>query len=128
MISRMPGGRRRFVWALSILLQTVHCAFGQDARPTKEGQPPSVGQAAEPYVLYDTKPVIVHGPYLVAPTETSMVIAWTTDTPSHSKAVYGIGQTNLEAVSFKDGLREVGTSHAVRVTGLKPVQTYQYQA
>jgi predicted phosphodiesterase len=100
----------------------------QDALPTREGQPPGVGQAAEPYAVFDTKPVILHGPYLVAPTETSVVIAWTTDTPCHSKVLYGISEPTTEANNAKDGMLPVGTVHAVRVTGLKPGQAYKYQA
>ncbi len=99
----------------------------QDERPTREGQPPRVGQAADPYVVFDTHPVILHGPYLVAPTETSVVIAWTTDTPCHSKVLYGAGEPSMEANNAKDGMLPVGTNHAVRITGLKPGQAYHYQ-
>ena len=110
-----------------ILLSAGLLSFAQDTPPTKAGQPPNVGQASEPYTLYDTKPVIVHGPYTVAPSETSVVIAWTTDTPCHSKVVYGIGKPDREAISARDGLLLVGTTHSVRIAGLKPGQTYQYQ-
>jgi acid phosphatase type 7 len=110
-----------------VLLQSALLLSGQDAPPTRQGQPPGVGQAGDPYVLYDTKPVILHGPYLVAPSETSVVIAWTTDTPCHSKVLYGIGEPTMEATNAKDGLLPVGTIHSVRITGLKPGQTYRYQ-
>src|SRR5579871_1504837 len=100
---------------------------GQDEHPTREGQPPRVGEAANPYVVYDTRPVILHGPYLVAPTETSVIVAWTTDTPCHSKVLYGVGGPSKEANNAKDGMLPVGTNQAVRITGLKPGQVYQYQ-
>jgi acid phosphatase type 7 len=113
--------------AILIALFAAPISFGQDIPPTKEGQPPNVGRASDPYTLYETKPVIVHGPYLVAPTETSVVIAWTTDTPCHSKVLYGIGKPSLEAIHVKDGLLPVGTNHSVKITDLMPGQTYQYQ-
>lgn len=102
--------------------------FGQDSPPTREGQPPNVGRAADPYVLYDTRPLILHGPYLIAPTETSAVITWATDTPCHSKVLYGIDEPTMEATNAKDGLLAVGTLHSVRLSGLKPGQTYRYRA
>ncbi len=100
---------------------------GQDTPPTVEGQPPRVGEASKPYTLYDTRPVILHGPYLVAPSETSVVIAWGTDTPCHSKVLYGADAPVLEATNAKNGLLPVGTQHSVLITGLKPGQTYHYQ-
>jgi acid phosphatase type 7 len=119
---------QRFTRAFVLLLHAAGISSGQDQAPTLKGQPPNVGRAAEPYVLYDTRPIIVHGPYLVAPSETSAVIAWTTDTPCHSKVVYGIDQPTMEATSAKDGLLPVGTTHSVRILGLKPGQLYRYKA
>lgn len=101
---------------------------GQDVRPTREGQPPNVGAAAEPYAVFDTRPVILHGPYILAPTETSATITWATDTPCHSKVLYGIGEPNMEAINPKDGMLPVGTFHAVHITGLQPGRTYQFRA
>jgi hypothetical protein len=118
----------RFTPVILALLQTVAVTLGQDKPPTREGQPPNVGRASDPYALYDTRPVILHGPYLIAPTETSAVIAWTTDTPCHSKVAYGIGELTMEATNSEHGLLPVGTNHAVRIAGLKPGQTYAYQA
>jgi len=88
---------------------------------------PLLTAQSEPFKVYDTRPVILHGPYLVAPTETSAVIAWSTDTPCHSKVVYGIGTLGEEAANSKDGLLPVGTVHSVRISGLRPGQTYQYK-
>ena len=83
---------------------------------------------SEPYVVYDTKPVILHGPYIVAPTEASAMIVWTTDTPCHSKVMFGSDDLNREAANEKDGLLPVGAVHAVRLEGLRPGQTYKYKA
>jgi predicted phosphodiesterase len=82
----------------------------------------------EPYTVYDTKPVLTQGPYLVATSDTTATVVWMTDTPSHSKVRYGTAN-NLSAVvePQKDGLVPVGTLHVVHLTGLKPGQTYQYQ-
>ena len=112
----------------AVLLSLCLAMPGQDVRPTREGQPPNVGQAAEPYAVFDTRPVILHGPYLVAPTETSVTITWETDTPCHSKVLYGVDRPNSEAISARDGLLNVGTHHTVHIRGLKPGQTYQFQA
>ena len=43
----------------------------------------------EPYQVFDTKPVITEGPYLVATGEPTATIVWFTDTPSHAKVLYG---------------------------------------
>ncbi|MBE0592416.1 MAG: hypothetical protein IH616_08455, partial [Gemmatimonadales bacterium] len=51
----------------------------------------SVRAQSEPYRVYDTRPVITEGPYLVATGETTATIVWFTDTPSHAKVRYGIG-------------------------------------
>lgn len=123
-MARSPGPRSGFAL---ILMQSALLSFGQDLPPSREGQPAGVGQAADPYVLYDAKPVILHGPYLVAPSETSVVIVWTTDTPCHSKVLYGIDHPTTEANNARDGMLPVGTIHSVRITGLKPGQSYRYQ-
>ena len=79
-------------------------------------------------VVHETRPVIMNGPYLIAPTETGVTIVWTTDTPSHSKVLYGTnGELTEVAEPVEDGLKPVGTLHAVRLTGLTPGQTYDYR-
>jgi acid phosphatase type 7 len=82
---------------------------------------------SEPFAVYDTKPVILHGPYVVAPTETSAMIVWGTDTPCHSKVLYGADNLNQEATNEKDGLLPVSTLHAVRLSGLRAGRTYEYK-
>ena len=88
---------------------------------------------SEPYKIFDTRPVITQGPYLVATSDTSTTIVWMTDAPSHSKIRYARG-AGLEAAALtstaepqQDGLVPVGLRHVVHVTGLDPGATYSYQ-
>ncbi|MCZ2156278.1 MAG: metallophosphoesterase [Bryobacterales bacterium] len=120
------SGKIRFFACAALFFSLLLSA--QDVRPTREGQPPNVGEAAEPYAVFDTRPLILHGPYIIAPTETSVTIAWATDTPCHSKVLYGINEPDTEAISPTNGMLPVGTVHAVHVTGLKPGQTYKFRA
>ncbi len=89
---------------------------------------------SEPYKVFDTRPVITQGPYLVATSGTSATVVWLTDTPSHSLVRYARG-SDLPATSLtnvvepeRDGLVPVGLRHVVHVTGLEPGVTYTYQA
>ena len=84
--------------------------------------------AAAPYKVYDTRPVITEGPYLIATGETTATIVWFTDTPSHAKVRYGLGG-DLSAVAEPqvDGLVPVGTRHVVHLEGLLPGTTYSYE-
>jgi predicted phosphodiesterase len=88
---------------------------------------PAMAQS-EPYRVFDTRPVITEGPYLVASGETSATIVWLTDTPSHAKVRYGVGE-DLSAVAepHVDGLVPVGTRHVVHLTDLSPGTTYGYE-
>lgn len=82
----------------------------------------------QPFKVHDTKPVIMHGPVLLDPSETAVTVLWTTDTPSHSVVRYGEGSTlDHKAESVHDGLIDIGTVHSIRITGLKPGRTYSYQ-
>ncbi len=82
----------------------------------------------QPFVVHDTRPVITDGPYLLAPDETSVTVVWMTDTPCHSKVVYGApGNLNAESEPQEHGLVPIGTRHAVHITGLEPGRTYQYR-
>lgn len=85
---------------------------------------------SEPYKVYDTKPVITEGPYLVALSDTAVSVVWMTDTPSHAKVNVGIGAAALTEVvePVVDGLVPVGLRHVVTLRGLKPGTTYRYQA
>lgn len=82
-----------------------------------------------PYKVYDTKAVILQQPYLIAPSETGMTIAWLTDTDCQSIVVYGEDAKNLKdtAASQINGLIPVDTKHNIRITGLKPGTKYSYK-
>ena len=95
--------------------------------------PPAFAQS-EPYKVFETRPVITQGPYLVATGSTSATVVWLTDTPSHSKVRYARG-AGLEAAALtnvvepqRDGLVPVALRHVVHLTGLTPGATYSYQA
>ena len=83
----------------------------------------------EPYRVFDARPVITEGPYLVATGETTATVVWLTDTPSHAKVRYG-REGDLSAVAEPqiDGLVPVGTRHVVHLTGLAPGTAYAYEA
>jgi acid phosphatase type 7 len=84
-----------------------------------------------PYPVYDTKPVIIQDPYLVDPSENAMTVVWLTDTPSHSKVLYGRadgdGELSKVAETQEHGMVPVGTRHAIRIEGLEPGVTYNYK-
>lgn len=74
---------------------------------------------------------IVGGPYLQAPSPTSMTIVWTTDRKCVSKVEYGPAADNLcnVAVSAHHGLVDANTTlHRVTLQGLRPGTTYHYRA
>ncbi len=83
---------------------------------------------SEPFKVFDTRPVITEGPYLVATGETTATIVWFTDTPSHAKVRYGPG-SDLSSVAEPqvDGLVPVGTRHVVHLRELSPGATYSYE-
>jgi predicted phosphodiesterase len=89
---------------------------------------PTGGDANRPHPVCDVKPVITHGPYLSAPTDTSATMVWMTNLPSHSKVIYGMdGRLDKEVVPTRHGMAPVGTVHSVRLTGLQPGRTYSYR-
>ena len=90
---------------------------------------PALAQS-EPYKVYDTKPVITEGPYLIGLSDTTVNVVWMTDTPSHSKVRVWSG-TETTPVEFEpqvNGLAPVGTRHVVTLRGLTPGTAYSYQA
>jgi hypothetical protein len=116
----------RFSFLLIALLFAIRMAAAQiDSLPTAEGQPQGVGRAAEPYKVHpDVRPKIVLGPYIVAPADTSAMVAWVTDIPAHSKAILdGDGQPR-EFVNSQHGLIPFGTVHSVLLKDLKPGSRY----
>ena len=88
----------------------------------------SVHAQSEPYTVYDTRPVITEGPYLVANSETTATIVWLTDTPSHARVRYGTsGNLSATAEPQENGLVPVGTLHVVHLGGLSAGTTYSYE-
>ena len=88
---------------------------------------------SEPYKVFDTRPVVTQGPYLVASSDMSTTIVWLTDTPSHAKVKFGRGAglaadgLTMTAEPQQDGLVPVGLRHVVHLRGLEPGATYSYQ-
>jgi predicted phosphodiesterase len=83
---------------------------------------------SEPYQVFDTRPVITEGPYLVATSGTTATIVWLTDTPSHARVRYGLeGELSAIAEPQVNGLVPVGTRHVVHLTELSPGTTYSYE-
>ncbi len=82
----------------------------------------------EPYVVHEITPVIVEGPWLVAPTADGVSIVWVTDSECHSQVEFGTS-ADLGRVAENDrhGLLPIGTLHAVRLTGLTPGETCWYR-
>ena len=72
---------------------------------------------------------IVAGPYLQAPTETSMTIMWMTDIASTANVEYGSGDSlGNKAFDVIDGQIAANTKiHKVTVTGLEPGSSYNYR-
>ena len=82
----------------------------------------------EPFPVHDTKPVITNGPLLTGLDERSVMVVWSTDTPSHSRVIYGKGDAMDRMVEpAEHGMLSVGTQHAVHVQNLEPGATYRYQ-
>jgi len=88
----------------------------------------TAGAQAEPYKVFDTRPVITEGPYLSALSDTSVSVMWMTDTPSHAKVRLKDGETVREIEPQVDGLVPVGQRHVVTLTGLAPGKRYSYEA
>ena len=89
---------------------------------------------SEPYKVFETRPVITEGPYLIATSATSTTVVWFTDAPSHSRVRFAAGADRPTAALDRvaepqvDGLVPVGLRHVVHLTGLTPGTTYSYQA
>jgi len=82
----------------------------------------------EPFKVFDTRPVITEGPYLVASGETTATIVWFTDTPSQARVIYEAdGEPSRLAEPEVDGLVPVGTRHVVHLEGLTPGTLYTYE-
>jgi acid phosphatase type 7 len=83
----------------------------------------------EPFITRDTKPVVMHGPWISSMTETSATIVWVTDTPCHAEVIYGTAEPlSAKADNAVHGLLPIGLVHAVTVSGLEPGTRYAYRA
>ncbi|MDR2697375.1 MAG: hypothetical protein LBB40_02745, partial [Holophagales bacterium] len=70
---------------------------------------------------------VTHGPYLQELTADGVTILWTTNQPCVGRVEYGTDELTKTAQTVRHGLISANTTHhAVRVTGLKPGQKYQY--
>jgi acid phosphatase type 7 len=68
------------------------------------------------------------GPYLQAPTESSITVMWVADHDSRGSVEYGTGEAlNRTANGSEDGLLEAGRIHRVTLEGLTPGTTYRYR-
>lgn len=90
------------------------------------------GTIAAPGAPLATSPAlrIVGGPYLQAPSPTSMTIVWTTNRQCVSKVEYGpvTGLLANVATSAHHGLIDANTTlHRITVRGLQPGTTYRYR-
>ncbi|MEO7362842.1 MAG: metallophosphoesterase [Gemmatimonadaceae bacterium] len=89
---------------------------------------PTGGNADDPHPVCQASAVVTHGPYLHAPTDSSATITWITDVPSSARVLFGInGHLDRVAFATQHGMMSVGTLHSVRLSGLKPGQTYDYR-
>jgi len=83
----------------------------------------------QPFVVHDTKPVVMHGPWISSLTGTSATLVWVTDTPCHAEVIYGTSEPlSSRADNAAHGLLPIGLVHAVTLTGLQPGTTYTYRA
>ena len=83
----------------------------------------------EPYITHDTRPLIMEGPYLVAPAQDGITIVWKTDTDCHSRIEFGeSAELGNSAEVSHHGLVPFGTTHSIRLSGLTPGKTYYYKA
>ncbi len=111
----------------------VHLRFFSIAAAALVLVPAHAATQSEPYKVFDTRPVITQGPYLVATSTTSATVVWMTDAPSHSRVRYARGADvpapGLTSVAEPehDGLVPVGLRHVVHLTNLEPGTTYSYQ-
>jgi acid phosphatase type 7 len=80
-----------------------------------------------PFKVYDTTPVVVHGPFLLESSETTVTIEWITDTPCTAAVRYGENSFTQEAEPEENALVPVGTLHKILLTGLSPGHAYKYQ-
>jgi len=102
-------------------------AQNKTTAPRREASP--TGQLVSATTATHESLRITDGPYLQAPSETGITIAWRTNNKCVSRVEYGTGGA-LQSAAFNShhGLRDAYTTlHAVCVSGLKPGTNYQYR-
>lgn len=83
----------------------------------------------QPFIVHDTRPVVMHGPWISSLTETSATMVWVTDTPCHAEVQYGTAEPlSSRADNAVHGLLPIGEIHTVHLTGLQPGTRYTYKA
>ena len=70
-------------------------------------------------------PAITHGPVVEGTTDTTAVIAWTTNVNSGTLVKYGFDPAHLDSSAE---MPWGGITHRVHIKGLKPATTYYFQA
>jgi acid phosphatase type 7 len=83
--------------------------------------------ANRPFKTYDTRPVVLYGPFLLDISDTSATIEWITDTPCTAKVEYGEKDLSHEVEPQENGLLPIGTRHKIELTGLAPGTNYSYK-
>jgi len=79
-------------------------------------------------VAQDSSLAVTHGPYLQELTSDGVTVLWTTNNPCVGRVEYGIDGLTQVAQTVRHGMVNANTTHhAVRITGLKPGQKYQYR-
>lgn len=74
-------------------------------------------------IYYSNSQVVIRGPYLQTPTESSIIIKWRTDVPTTSRVVYGSDVNNLNEQVLNN---QSTTEHTVEIVGLATYSEYYY--
>jgi predicted phosphodiesterase len=79
------------------------------------------------FTIFPEQPIMVHGPLILDPIETSATIEWITDTDCTARVSYGESRLYHVVEAQENGMLSVGKLHRVDVAGLKPGHTYSYR-
>ena len=80
-----------------------------------------------PFKTYETRPVVLYGPFILDASDTSATIEWVTDTPCKVKVEFGEKNLDQELEPQENGFIPVGVLHRIQLTGLSAGRTYQYR-
>ena len=112
--------RNALPFCLFVLLMPIVSADAAQPRPVPATRPAGTQPAL----------AITYGPYLQAPSDTTMTVCWMTSRKCVSAVEYAEGSSDqyATAVSTHFGLIDANvTFHAVRLSGLKPGTSYSYR-